>query len=113
MLKDLSYEFVMTDNSASLITDEIVGYLEACIFETSKPIRFDVVLDDMPDVCIWSERNINGSHFIVIRHEAFKNSENKYNYQYEKFPLMNKLQFIFRGQKGTQVKIKVRYTDAR
>jgi len=108
VLRDLDYEFVMTDNTGVLITDKIEGYLEAFIFETSKPLKFDAQLLEFP-LSIWNETNINGGHFVLIRYESLKNSENRYNYQYERFPLLNQLKFMFKGQRGTKVRLTVRY----
>jgi hypothetical protein len=111
MLKEIKYEFILTDFNGEFITDQINGYLEAFIFETSKPLKFDCSLEES-EFILWKEVSIRGKHFLIMRYESFKNSETKFNYQYERLPLIDKLKFYFRGQKATKIKLVVRYNDA-
>src|SRR3990167_11229286 len=103
MINDIDIIFNTADSGIiEYTTKEIIGFLEAFIIQTEKPIEIIIKFDEQ-EITLLSLRQFAGIKYIPLRIQALSYELEGFNYSQEKWALNNKLKIIIKGEKQTKI----------
>lgn len=111
MINDIDIIFNTADSGIiEYTTKEIIGFLEAFIIQTEKPIEIIIKFDEQ-EITLLSLRQFAGIKYIPLRIQALSYELEGFNYSQEKWALNNKLKIIIKGEKQTKIFLSIRFTN--
>ena len=106
-MTDLRINFKLNENQESFTTDNLSGFLEGVIIESSQ--RTDIIIRSSMGWLILHARDHEGTKYYAPRAHQIAPVQNlKHQYQFDKFLLNEPLEIIVFGLKGESVSITLR-----
>jgi len=98
----------LQSNSATHITDNLLGEFDSIIIQTNKPVRVLINLVEYPDIVLYDVISLVGTQYLPIRISPVNKDGEQFNYAPQKYKLNNRLQFTIEGAMETEVSFNVR-----
>ena len=112
-IKDFDYEISLgTENRKSIITNKIIGKLDAIILFSDKKCNIKICFDGLTDIIVYKDMEHEGLRYIPVRLQTITPKAELLLSGSAKFTLNNALEIIVEGPNNTNVGVTLRCHNA-
>lgn len=109
-IKEVTLNLFAENGVASGFTEEINGFLECLIIESSDQIQIQITLEKYPDVVIFQHSNFHGQKYLSLRNKTIAPNGEMFNFQAAKWSLNDGLRVEINGSKGSHAHFVFKYS---
>ena len=109
-IKETTLELFAIDGFASGFTEEINGFLDCIVIESSHQIQIQITMERYPDVVLLQLSDFHGQKYISLRNKTISPNGEMFNFQADKWSLNDGLRVEINGPKGSQAHFVFKYS---
>ena len=109
-IKETFMDLFAEDGYASGFTEEINGFLECVLIQSSTQIQIQITLERYPDIVVYQNSDFSGQKYLSLRNKTIAPNGEMFNFQAAKWSLNDGLRVEINGPKGASAHFVFKYS---